>query len=83
MVFSQDFQISCQWDDGVNRLAVAGQIIIHHIHIEQVFPFLTDDGKRLDLRQVDLVEGEDGQYMTQTALFVRKGEDDARLVRLL
>ena len=82
MVFSQDFQISCQWDDGINRLAVAGQIIVHHIHIEQVFPFLTDDGKRLDLRQVDLVEGEDGQYMTQTALFVRKGEDDVPCITL-
>ena len=56
LILSQNLQIPCQWDDGIDRLSVASQIIVHHIHVEQVFPFLSDDGQRLDLGEVNLVE---------------------------
>ena len=42
---------------------IAGDVVISDIDIEKIFPFVTDDGERLDLCQVDVVEREDGEHL--------------------
>lgn len=71
-ILSQDFKVLGQWDNRINALAIACQVVVHHIDIEQVFPLTSDDGQRLNLRQVDLIERQDSQHMAQRTFFVRQ-----------
>ena len=43
---------------------------------------MTNDRKRLYLRQVDVVKAQDGEYLTQTSLFMGQAEYETRLVTL-
>ena len=65
LIFSQYLKILGQWDNCINRLTIARQVVIHQIDIEQILPFSSDDGQRLNLRQVNLVEREDSQYLSE------------------
>ena len=44
---------------------------------------MTDNRQGLYLREVDIVERQDGEHLTKAALVVRKREHKARLVGLL
>ena len=83
LIFSQYSEVVGQRSDGIYRLPVTGEIIIHHVYIEEIFPFSSYDGKRLYFREIDAVERQDGEHMAQTALLMRQCEDNTCLVGLL
>ena len=51
------------------------------VGVELVFPRPPFDGARLELGQVDVAQGEDGQRAEERAGRVRSAEDDGRLAR--
>ena len=44
---------------------------------------MTNDGQRLYLRQINLVESQDAEHLRQRTLLMREREDETRLVGLL
>lgn len=44
-------------------LSVSDEVIISHINIEHILPLMTDNRKRSDLRQVDVIEAEDRKHL--------------------
>ena len=70
LVFSQNLQVLCQRNDGIDRLAITSEIVVHHIDIEQILPLASDNRQRLNLRQINLVEREDCQDVGEATLFV-------------
>lgn len=64
-------------------MAVACKAVESHVYIEQVLPFVADDGQRLYLCQVYSVEGKDAEHQRQAAFLMRQGENEVCLVRLL
>ena len=53
------------------------------VDVEQILPFLANDGQRLNLRQIELIERQYAEYGTEASLLVRQAEDEACLVGLL
>ena len=83
LILAEYLYILDQWGDGVNGLAVSGKVVIGDIDIEEILPLMTDDRKTLYLGEVYVIEGENGEDLAQTALLVRKREDEAGLVGFL
>ena len=65
---------------GFHALEIPCILIIRHINIKAVLPFVTDDGERLNFGEIDFVEAEDTQHACQCALFVRQCENECGLV---
>ena len=83
LVFSEHLDLLHQWGDGIDALAIAGQVIKGEIHVEEIFPLMPDVRQRLNLCEIDVVEAQDGEHLGERALVVGEAEDDARLVGLL
>ena len=83
LVLAQDLDFLHERRDGVDALAVSGQVVEGEVHVEEILPLMAHDGQRLDLGQVDVVEAQDGEHLRQRPLVVGEAEDDARLVGLL
>ena len=47
--------------NGIYALAIARQVVVCHVHIEHIFPFVPDDGQRLYLGEIDVIERKDGE----------------------
>ena len=82
-IFSEYFEVLGQRPYGVERLFVAGEVVEREVDVKPVFPLSPDDGHGLYFRQVDVVEGEDGEHLRQAALRVGQAEDERRLVDAL
>jgi hypothetical protein len=63
LVFAKHEKVFDERRDGIDALSVSDGVIIGDINIEEVFPFVTDDRQGLYLREVDMIEGEDGKHM--------------------
>lgn len=83
LILAEYLYILDQWGDGVNGLAVSGKVVIGDIDIEEILPLVAYDRKTLYLGEVYVIEGENGEDLAQTALLVRKREDEAGLVGFL
>ena len=70
LIFSQHLDFLHQRRDGIDALAIAGQIIEGEIHVEELFPFMTDAWQRLDLGEIDVVEAQDGEHLGERTLVV-------------
>ena len=68
---------------GVNALAIAQVVGVGHINVKEVLPLVTYNRQGLNLREVYLVETEDGEHLRERTLFVRQGEDNAALVGVI
>ena len=82
LIYAKLFELAGKGGDGIEGLTVALLFLEGKVNVEHVLPLLTDDGQRLYLCQVELVEGEDRQDGTEAALLVRKREDQAGLVNV-
>ena len=63
LVFAEDFHLFGERSDGIDALSVACVVVVHDVDVEHVFPFASDDGERLYLCKVYLVEREDGEHL--------------------
>ena len=70
LIFSQHREFLHEWCDGIDALAIAGQIIEGEIHVEEIFPFMSDAWQRLDLGEIDVVEAQDGENLGERTLVV-------------
>ena len=80
LVLAENLDFLHQWCDGINTLAVSGKVVEGEVYIEEIFPLMSDDGQRLNLGQVHIVEAQDGEHLGERSLVVGKAEDDACLV---
>ena len=60
-IFSEYFEFADKGAHGIDALAVAHEVVVGEVYIEQIFPFAPDDGKGLYLGEVDFVEREDAE----------------------
>ena len=61
-VFSQNFEVSGKGLNGFKGLTVSEIIGVFKVDVKKVFPFFSYDREGLDFRQVDIKEGEHGEY---------------------
>ncbi len=70
LVLAENLDFLHQWCDGINTLAVSGKVVEGEVYIEEIFPLMSDDGQRLNLGQVHIVEAQDGEHLGERSLVV-------------
>ena len=70
LVLAENLDFLHQWCDGINTLAVSGKVVEGEVYIEEIFPLMSDDGQRLNLGQVHIVEAQDGENLGERPLVV-------------
>ena len=80
-IFAEDAEVAGQRTCCIDGLPVAEGVVERYVDVELVLPFASDDRQRLDLREVDVVEREDGQHLREASLRVAEREDERGLVR--
>ena len=71
LIFTQHLDFLHQRSNSINTLAVSGKVVESQIDIEEILPFVSDIRQRLNLRQVDIIETQDGEHFGERTLVVR------------